>query len=45
MSNRPYQLVEQQVDQLEEKIKVHRMRILKLVLAVAVFLLIVAGCL
>lgn len=37
--------MEQQVDQLEEKIKVHRMRILKLVLAVAVFLLIVAGCL
>lgn len=45
MSDRPYHLVEKHVDQLEEKIKVHRMRVLKLVLAVVILLLIVAGSL
>lgn len=45
MSDRPYRLVEKQVDQLEEKIKVHRMRVLKLVLAVVVLLLIAGGSL
>lgn len=45
MSNKPYRLVEQKVGQLEEQIKAHRMKTLKVTLAVVTVLLLSSGCL
>lgn len=45
MPKGPYRLVEQNVDQLEEKIRSHRIKILKIALLLTVLGLIVAGCL
>lgn len=45
LSKKPYRLVEQEVDQLEEKIRSHRLRILKIILLFVVLALIVAGSL
>lgn len=45
MSNKPYQLVQQEVDQLEEKIRSHRLKILKLTIFLIMLALIVCGVL
>lgn len=45
MTKKPYQLVQQEVDQLEEKIRNHRLKILKLTLLLTVLGMIVAGSL
>lgn len=45
LSNKPYQLARQKVDQLEEKIRSHRLKILKQVIFLIMLALIVAGVL
>lgn len=45
MSKKPYRLVEQEIEQLEKKIRSHRLKILKIIVLIIILALIVAGCL
>lgn len=45
MTKKPYRVVEQKVDQLEERIQTHRRRVLKLILLLVVLALLLAGSL
>lgn len=45
MSKKPYRLVEQEVEELERRIRSHRLKILKIIILLVILALIVAGCL
>ena len=45
MSKKPYRLVEQEVAQLEERIRKHRLKILKLIILFVILAIIAAGIL